>query len=290
MSDSTKPKGLLKAPHWGANVAAYLFLGGMMGGLGLLAALARPDVPAQRRLRRATRRATFALAVVNPPLLISHLGRPERFLNMLRILKLRSPMSVGVWSLVAYGNLAALSVLSEAAGDALAPAQGALGAFISGYTGVLLSATAVPVWGAGKRHLPALFVCSGITTACALALLSSAADDDRVAHSLEWLETIAALGELALLHDYRRSAGRYGDPLFTGRCGRLLATSTVGAGLIAPLAMRALATVTPRRLRRPLRTLSSLLTLAGGATLRALVIEAGKRSVEDASAGMVQPT
>ena len=40
-----------------------------------------------------------AAAVASPPLLITDLGRPARFLNMLRVFKVTSPMSVGTWIL-----------------------------------------------------------------------------------------------------------------------------------------------------------------------------------------------
>ena len=43
------------------------------------------------------------MEIVSPMLLISDLGRPERFLNMLRVFKVTSPMSVGSWVLVASG-------------------------------------------------------------------------------------------------------------------------------------------------------------------------------------------
>jgi hypothetical protein len=95
---------LLKAPHWGWNVVAYLFVGGITGGLGIVAAVARGDRAEDLRLRRAARFAGLALASASPILLISHLGRPERFLNMLRIVKFKSPMSMGVWGLLLYSG------------------------------------------------------------------------------------------------------------------------------------------------------------------------------------------
>jgi hypothetical protein len=58
----------------------YLFMGGVMGGSGILTALAdeRGDDAA---LARSARYVAFALASTCPIVLIKHLGRPERFLT-----------------------------------------------------------------------------------------------------------------------------------------------------------------------------------------------------------------
>src|SRR5579875_1151339 len=93
---------LLKAPHWEWNVVTYLFLGGIMGGLGLIQLLADGGKEPERKLKRDARVVAFTLAAANPGILITHLGKPERFLNMLRIVKFKSPMSLGVWGLVLY--------------------------------------------------------------------------------------------------------------------------------------------------------------------------------------------
>ena len=55
------------------------------------------------------------LSVQRPPraLLISDLGRPARFLAMLRVFKKQSPMSVGAWILAAFGTSAAASAFAE---------------------------------------------------------------------------------------------------------------------------------------------------------------------------------
>src|SRR3954447_5313018 len=90
-------------------------------------------------------------------LLAADLGRPERFLNMLRVFKPQSAMSMGAWTLTAFGSasgaaafadllarrgVAPVRVVADAAG-VLAAATG-LGMAI--YAGVLVGATVVPVW------------------------------------------------------------------------------------------------------------------------------------------------
>ena len=48
--------------------------------------------------------------------LVADLGRPERFLNMLRVFKLSSPMSVGSWLLSAFGGAATVAAASAVTG------------------------------------------------------------------------------------------------------------------------------------------------------------------------------
>ena len=112
---------------------------------------------------------------------------------------------------------------------------GVIGAFMSGYTGVLISATAIPLWAIGKRYIPALSVCSGFAGACALnAAILALSGTDRTRHKLERLELIAATGEFVLLEMFRRHAGTTGDPMFGGARGRKLRTHTQLAGIIVP--------------------------------------------------------
>ena len=63
--------------------------------------------PATTRSARVARKVALGALVPSPPLLIIDLGRPERFYNMLRIFKPRSPMSMGAWALTAFGSLGA---------------------------------------------------------------------------------------------------------------------------------------------------------------------------------------
>ena len=289
---------LLKRPRWGWEVTTYLFLGGVMGGSGMLLALAKPDE--DRALARNARYVAFVLSAVSPAILISHLGRPERFLHMLRVVKLKSPMSLGVWGLLAFSGPAAVAALGQAARDgfvprwlaALAPrsltnaAQALLGAFIAGYTGVLLSATAIPLWAKGKRHIPAASVCSGVAGACALhaALLAIRGEAPRTRRKLERLELCASLAELAILLDFRRHAGSLASPMFEGERGRRFSDVTLVRGIALP----ALLNLLP--IHNRWKTLaSSVLTLAGGYVFRETLIEAGKASADEPRAAWRQP-
>ena len=296
---------LLKAPHWDWNVVTYLFLGGVMGGLGLIQLLADNRREEDRRLKRTVRVASLVLAAANPAVLITHLGKPERFLHMMRVVKFKSPMSLGVWGLIFYSGAAGANVMRELAvigviprwlrflaPGILAPLQALLGAFTAGYTGVLLSATANPFWSSGKRHIPAMSVSSGLASACALStLLSVLEGNDRVAHKLERLEMIASGMEFAILQHFERHAGAYGKPFFTGARGKRLRTYTIAGGILAPMALNVLGSIVklPKPVDAARSTISSVLTMVGGYILRESLIEAGKESARDPRAAFIQP-
>jgi len=102
---------VVKAAPWELDVPAYLFLGGVAAGSSLLAAGADvTDRPALRRTGRLGALVGLSLSMVA---LVHDLGRPSRFLNMLRVVKVTSPMSVGTWLLTAYGPFAALAAVAE---------------------------------------------------------------------------------------------------------------------------------------------------------------------------------
>jgi len=289
---------LLKKPHWNWEVITYLFMGGVMGGSGLLCALT--DDKTDPDLARSTRYLAFALSATCPIILIKHLGRPERFHHMLRIAKWRSVMSMGVWGLLLFSFPASVGAAGQASRDGLLPRWisklaprvltdslcALLGAFMGGYTGVLLSATAIPVWGIGKRHIPAFSLCSGIAGACAAnnLILVLTGGSQRSIAKVERFELVASIAELALILDFKRHAGKLGDPMFAGPRGAKLMNYTELGGIVAP-ALLALIPVHGRWKT----TLASLMTLAGGYVLRETLIESGKNSADDPRAASRQP-
>ncbi len=267
---------VLKAPHWGWNVVTYLFLGGVTGGLGIIAALADPKDESGLKLRKTARYTALAVAAANPVILISHLGRPERFLHMLRTFKPGSPMSLGVWGLVAYSATAAATTVIE--DDRLTALQALLGAYLAGYTGVLLSATAVPLWGAGKAHIPAASVCSGIASACALvSAISCMTGNSEAVRKLERFELVATAGEVAVLVHFSMAGGP--------RVGRLASRVAV------PLALALVGNLVhvPERYGRMRTLLASALTMTAGYLFRNALIAEGIASTKDPGAGFRQP-
>src|SRR3984893_85355 len=102
---------LLKEPVWTWQVPLYFFVGGAAGacaGVGFFAHVFESD-PA---LARAALCIALGGGLLCPLLLVADLGRPSRFLYMLRVFKLRSPMSVGTWTLVLFSSAITLAVAS----------------------------------------------------------------------------------------------------------------------------------------------------------------------------------
>jgi Polysulphide reductase, NrfD len=164
----------LKTPVWTWEVPLYFFLGGIAGVSACVAFIAqffRSD-PALIRVSLWT---ALLGAAICPVLLIADLGRPTRFLNMLRVFKVRSAMSLGAWILAAFSGCAFLAVFCFELllrgftnplltsllwlGEASAAVIGLL---LASYTGVLIGATAIPVWSENRRLLPAHFLTSGL--------------------------------------------------------------------------------------------------------------------------------
>src|SRR5439155_1354298 len=133
-------------------------MGGASAGLAYACELRGAPVLAQRAWAVA-----LAGVGVSPALLISDLGKPSRFLNMLRMFKVTSPMSVGSWVLACSGAATGISALSSLSGRLRRPAMLAkpaaamLGMPLASYTGGLIAQTAVPAWHEARRELPALF-------------------------------------------------------------------------------------------------------------------------------------
>src|SRR6185437_13764934 len=110
---------VLKAPVWNAQeIGGYFFLSGLAGGSALLAAGA--DLTGRTGLRRATRLVAAGATGLSLGALIRDLGKPSRFVHMLRVVKPTSPMSIGTWILSGFGSMIALSAAGEVAGPVTA--------------------------------------------------------------------------------------------------------------------------------------------------------------------------
>lgn len=293
---------VLQKPHWSGLIEWYFLVGGLASGSALLGALG--DLFGDERDRPLVRNGRYAAllgSALSGVLLIFDLGRPERFLNMFRIVKLKSPMSVGVYTLTGFSVFSGLAVLDELYRDGITKTDFAApfpswlrnlslavcSALLGSYTGVLVSATAIPVWFSGRRYIPAIFVCSATATACALNLALLALERGTSAATMQKLERLqmaAALGETALLRAYQRAAGPLGKPLFSGPIGRRLTTWTEIAGTVIPLALNLLPALGKPRdgsRRRARAVLAAGLTLAGGFVLRQSIVAAGRDSADD---------
>lgn len=167
---------VIKKSVWSWTIPAYYYTGGATGAsmaLGAAATLLNRDgLPV---LIRKSRWIGVIGATVSAVLLIYDLGKPLLFLNMLRVFRPTSPMSVGSWVLVSFSGAAGLSAITEFApdsfgwiGDASAIAGGVLGLALAGYTGVLVAHTVVPVWQRPHRLIPVLFLSSATASAASL--------------------------------------------------------------------------------------------------------------------------
>jgi len=159
---------ILKTPTWKTpDVPLYLFLGGLAGASAVLAEGAR--LTGRPELQRVARLAAAGGAAAGTVALVHDLGRPERFLNMLRVFKPTSPLSVGSYVLAPFSGLAGLAAASQVSGrlPRLGRLAGlgaaALGPPLATYTAALVSDTAVPAWHEAHRELPFIFAGSGAT-------------------------------------------------------------------------------------------------------------------------------
>ncbi len=246
---------LLKPPVWTWEVPAYFFTGGAAGASAVIAAAAQLT-GADRALVRRARWIAAAGAAISTPLLIADLGRPERFLNMLRVFKPQSPMSVGAWTLAVFGGAATgAAIFKGRAGDAAAIVSAATGLVMATYTGVLLGATAIPVWAKHARVLPIHFGASALASAVgALELLG------RDEPALNALGFAAAATETALARraQVARDVTVRAAEIFSG---------------VVPAVLR-LASLKSKRLRR----VAAGSALLGSLLTRLAWVEAGKAS------------
>lgn len=271
---------VVKEPEWTWEVPWYLFAGGLAGassGLGLGARLTGRAVLAQRAGLVAA-----AGAVASPALLIADLGRPARFINMLRVFKPTSAMNVGSWILALYGPAAAGAGLLGTVGrlprlrGTLEKTAAALGLPMATYTAVLVADSSIPVWHDARRDLPFLFAGSAAMTAGAAATLLSPAEEAGPARRLA---LAGAVSELAAGELMQRRLGETGEVYEQGDTGRwetaAKACTTAGAGLLALGGGR-----TSGR-RRVAALAGSALLLAGGLAQRWAVYRAGFASARD---------
>jgi formate-dependent nitrite reductase membrane component NrfD len=274
---------VLKEPVWIWAVPAYFYVGGVAGASSVLGAATQAI--ARRSMDGLVTRARWLAAagtVLGTGLLIYDLGRPERFLNMLRVFRPTSPMSVGSWLLAAVGTCAAPAALGSrlegrlgAGGDAAGYTAALFGLPLTGYTAVLLANTAVPAWQEARRSLPWLFMSSAVTGAAALLELLPATDRER--NAVERFHKAGGFAELAAMAAVEAEISRVprvGRPLRSGAPGALWR----GAMLCGALSLVLSLVPSPRR---SVRVTSSLLATAASIGIRFAVFMLGKASARD---------
>jgi hypothetical protein len=267
---------VLKQPAWTLEVPWYFFFGGMAGASAPLAVAAR--AAGNQRLARSAVSVAGAGLAASVPLLVSDLGRPERFHHMLRVFKPTSPMSMGSWVLAVMGPAAAGAALSEwfgvfpRLGRTAEVVSGLLGPALCTYTGVLVANTAVPVWHEAGRELPLVFAGSALASAGAASTVLTAAADAGPARRLAVAGALVELGAVGVME---RRLGELAEPYHQGPAGRYArlarGCTLLGAATVALAGAR----------RRWAAVAGSGLLLAGSAFERLAVYKAGFQSARD---------
>jgi len=267
---------VLQEPVWKVpEVPGYLFLGGLAGASSVLAAFAQAT--GNHELARAAKNGAAGAIVLSAAALVKDLGRPARFLNMLRVFKPSSPMSVGSWLLAAYGPAAGAAAASAVTGrlpraGAVATAAAAtLGPGIATYTAALLCDTAVPAWHEGHREMPYVFAGSAASAAGGLAMVAVSRQ-----HSDQAIRfaVLGAATELVARSMLVRRLGEMAEPYQQGRPGtvmqfaEILTATGLGAAILA-------------RRSRTVAVASGAALVASSALTRFGIFEAGMASARE---------
>ena len=304
--------GLLKSADWPLLIDLYFFLGGLAGGAFVIATVA--NLLGGERHRDVVRIGYYVafLAILPGPLfLILDLGLPTRFLHMLMVskpsveigmdaitvgpfhLKPFSPMSVGAWGLLGFSFfafLAALDVFLEDRGGrsmkrlrvVVGVVGGLFGFFIAAYPGVLLGATARPLF-ISAHWLGALFLVVGASTGGAAIALILSLFGGRARESLSALRRFTAFAlslQLAALLLFVITVWLAGSAGIARALAQLVAgpysvTFWLGAvlvGIVVPLVLQ----MSPRKAAPGMTALVSALILVGGFIVKYVIIAAGQ--------------
>ena len=290
---------MLKRPLWGWEIAVYFFGEGVSSGCYVLATAAEFfGGPTYKTFIRVARFVSLGTMRPCPPLLIADLGRPERFLHMLRVFKPSSPMNLGAWALTGFGIPVTYMALAQAPQFVPWPFRAVLTwlpsravallglapAFIMmSYPGVLLSTTSVPMW-SHTRVLGAMLASSSMVTSAAALALASAIDpfmDECARDAMRNIEQVAHICEAGAIATYLYQARDVAAPLTRGRQAKRFWIGAVGCGLVLPWVLHR---AQGRKLNRKMTVVSALLTLAGGLALKWSIVHAGHESAMDAGA------
>jgi formate-dependent nitrite reductase membrane component NrfD len=265
---------ILKEPVWQPEIPWYLFTGGLAGASSFLGRLARRR--GNHELADAALWISLAGDAVSPLLLVSDLGRPERFHHMLRVFKVTSPMNVGSWILAGSGAASTAAAAAHVLGlrrvrDAAETVSALLGLPLATYTAVLVSDTAIPVWHEARRELPLVFGASSAATAGAAAAMAVEPD---AAGPARRIAIAGALAELGAFEVMERRLGMVGEPYRREAAGTY-------AKLAKGLAAAGAAVLGIAGRRRIGAVAGGSLVLAGEICLRWSVFRAGFQSARD---------
>lgn len=279
---------LLKEPAWTWEIPLYFFVGGAAGAAGVVGSIAS-YMGGDRKIVRDARWLAAAGSVLSPALLIADLGKPSRFLNMLRVFKPQSAMSMGVWTLVGFSAGASAAAFAEILSDRYGPtfpvrvierageaASLLFGLPFSNYTGVLIGATAIPAWNRNAGDLPMHFGMSGLSAAVGMLELMG----NRRSRALEILGLGAALFECweGLRIEARRDPAL--QPFKAGLSGGITRAGGLLSGPV-PAVLRLLHALSGSPRSGSLRKAAAISAIAGSLLTRIAWVHAGHVSARD---------
>jgi hypothetical protein len=276
----------LKEPQWKWEIPLYFFVGGAAGASAVVATVAE-WVGRDPELARQARLVAVGGSVISSVLLIKDLGRPDRFLNMLRVFKPQSPMSVGSWILAAFSSTIAAAAFVDwvqlrygknfpisIAGGAAKGLSAVFALPFSNYTGVLIGATAIPVWHRNVKTLPIHFQASGVLASVSLLELMGY-EDTKALNALGILSTVWESWEGFQLESNRDPKL---NPLKQGTSGWITRAGGILSGPL-PLGLRVWAALAKPRRSRKIRRAAALAGVAGSLLTRYGWVLAGGASV-----------
>lgn len=276
MTTSYYGRPVIKEPVWTWEIPTYFFTGGLAGASSVLSAAAK--LSGNETLARRALYIGALADLVSPVLLISDLGRPERFHHMMRVVKPTSPMNIGSWVLLVSGGASNTAAVLELLGrlkpvKLLAEAVSTVaGPLLSTYTGVLVADTAIPVWHEARRELPWIFAASAAASAGAAASIFTPPGDAGPARRLA---VAGVLAEGALMQAMQLRLGKVGEVYHRGEAGKFSwaakGLSTAGAALLARRGRKS----------RAAAVLGGAMVCAGEMCLRWAVFKAGFQSARD---------
>lgn len=283
-------KPMLKEPVWEWAIPLYYYIGGLTGASLVLGAAAQ--IRQSKQLDNLIGRCHWIGLVgstISGGLLIYDLGKPSRFLNMLRVFRPTSPMNVGAWILSGTGATATGALIFSgrgglfgSLGKILGYKAGVFGLGLATYTGVLIANSAIPIWQESRRALPVLFGTSALASlGCTFDIFSENAAERRITNVIG---NIGRAGEIVagvIMEHHASAVPRVGRPFKRGWSGVMWRSAELLT--LASLVV----SVLPNRTRRT-RVSAGILGTLGSLLLRYTVEHFGTVSARDARASFHQ--
>ncbi len=288
---------------WGMSIIIYLFLGGLAGGAYFISALADLcDLDNDKLIEKIGFTVAFLGILIGTICLLYDLGRPERFLNIIKVYKFTSPMSVGVWGVITFTFFSILSLLmifginenSRGLGklgyffNLIVPRKVinaiglSVGIFLAAYTGVLLTETSRPFW-SDTPFLGALFLASGVSTAIAVIyFFYNMRKNDEIAqvnkYRLKLVDNIAIIAEMVILLFMMIQLYNIGDFAYLEKYKTLWIIGVILIGLIIPVIFNFMSIIKfkVKGLKLGADYITPILILIGGFLLRYVVVMAAQ--------------